>query len=257
LHNIVRLVFSCYASGVALSTVVSLRSQAKFHRTHVCRPVRILAVIHVPKLSQPVFCGTGLLFIVSLLLAAAGVEMRWFTLLALILYFLYFSQIMELSYIVRQTNPIPILLAIFLLAPGVTAPLSVTPPFWPVQAAQVTVACVYFSAALAKLRNSGLNWTSGTQLQAYLLKNYLWRDSPLAWRVAHARRLCAIASSFTLCIEFFFPLAMISPALAIIFVSSVISLHLSSYFLMGINYLRYWWPNYLPFILPIMLPIMR
>lgn len=257
MHNTLRLVFLCYATGVALSTVVSFRDQAKFHRTHACRPARILGVIHVPKLSQSAFCGAGVLFILSLLLAASGVEIRWFTLLALTLYFLYFGQITELSYIVRKTNLIPIFLAIFLLAPGVTAPLSTNSPLWPVRAVEVTVACVYLSAALAKLRNSGLSWASGNQLQAYLLKNYLWRDSPFAWRMAHSRRLCAVASSFTFCIELFFPLAIISPFLAIIFVSGAIGFHLSSYFLMGVNYLRYWWPNYFPFILPIMLPIMR
>jgi hypothetical protein len=250
LNNVVRLVFATYAAGVALSTMVSLRSQAEFYRTHALSPARICGLVRPPRLSQPVFCAVGLAFIFALLMAAAGIAPRYFAFLAVMLYFLYFSQILQLSYIGRKTNLIPIVLMILLCAPGVTAPLSAAQPIWPVLAAQGVVACVYVSAGLSKLRNTGLRWTSGIQLQAYMFANYLWRDSGLTWRIAKSRRLCAVASCGTLFIELFFPLAMVSRLLALFFMTAVIILHLSTHVTMGVNYLRYWWPNFLPFIIP-------
>jgi hypothetical protein len=250
LSNVVRLVFATYAAGVALSTMVSLRSQAEFYRTHAHRPARICRLVRPPRLSRPVFRTAGLAFVFALLMAAVGIAARYFAFLAIMLYFLYFSQILQLSYIGRKTNLIPIVLMILLCAPGVTAPFSTAPPVWPVLAAQAVVACVYMSAGLAKLRNTGLRWASGIQLQAYLFSNYLWRDSELTWRVAKSRRLCAAASCGTLFIELFFPLAIVSRLLALFFVTAAIILHFSTHVTMGVNYLRYWWPNFLPFIIP-------
>jgi len=257
LSNIVRLVFSLYAAGVALSTILSLRSQAKFHRVHDQHPARIGGLVGPPRLPQPLFTTAGVVFVLALLLAATGVGTRYFAGLAIIAYFLYFSQITELSYIGRKTNLVPVILAILLCAPGVTAPFSASPPLWPVLAAQGAVACVYLSAGLAKLRNTGPGWASGRQLQAYLYSNYLWRDSRLTWRVANSRRLCTVASCATLSAELLFPLAIVSHPLALSLVAVVLAMHLGTHTLMGINYLRYWWPNILLFVIPALMAYVR
>jgi hypothetical protein len=256
LHNIVRLILCTYATGLALSAIASFRAQARFHRTNG-RPSRVFGKILLPKLSQRCFCAVGVAFIAALLTAAAGIAARWLLAVACVLYFFYFGQIISLSYIRRKTNLAPIVLALLLCAPGATAPFSDRSPFWPVLAIQIAVASVYLSAGLAKIRNSGLRWALGSQLQAYLVENYLWRDSALAGRVAASGYFCTLASSYTLCVELIFPLAIVSPVLAVILIASVIGMHISTHILMNIDYLRYWWPNYLPFLVPIVLSAAR
>lgn len=257
MHNIVRLIFCTYSAGLALSTIASLRGQARFHRTNGRPPSRVFGKIQLPKLSQRSFCAVGLAFVAALLIAAAGIESRWFLAVACVLYFPYFGQIADLSYIRRKTNLAPIMLALLLCAPGITAPFSYRSPFWPVLATQIAVASVYLSAGVAKIRNSGLRWALGAQLQAYLAENYLWRDYALTARVATSRYFCTAGSSYTLCVELSFPFAIVSPILALILIASVVGMHISTHILMNIDYLRYWWPNYLPFLVPIVLSAAR
>jgi hypothetical protein len=69
--------------------------------------------------------------------------------------------------------------------------------------------------------------------------------------VAQSCALCRLLSGYAIAVELAFPLALLSPVTAAACTLAAVGMHLGARGLMGIDYLRYWWPNYLPFLLPV------
>lgn len=253
--NAVRLLAAAYSAGTVATIGIGLRSRSRLFRRDPGQHMRLLGLLRVPRLSPPACDVSGVLLISALLLAAIGWLMRWMLASAIILYVFYFGQILDRSGLLKKTNLVPLFLAVFLVSPGVDASWRAAPPTWPVIAAQSLLVCTYFSAGLAKLRNTGPRWAAGGQLRAYLIDNHLWRGAPFAWRIAQHRPLCALMSSYALIVELLMPLALLSDIAAAVLVLAAIAMHLGIQALMGINYLRYWWPNYLSFLVPLALAI--
>ncbi|WP_369393000.1 hypothetical protein AB5J72_39560 [Streptomyces sp. CG1] len=250
--NSVRLLATAYTVATAVTMALGLRMRSRLFRRDPGRPMPLLGLLPIPRMSAVAFDVSGVFFVAVLLLAAAGWQTRWMLAVALVLYVFHFGQILDRSGILKKTNLTPLYLGTLLVAPGLDAPWTVTTPHWPVIATQALLACTYFAAGLAKLRNTGLRWATGEPLRAYLVDNYLWREAPVAWWVARHRTLCALMSGYTLAVELLFPLALSSDVTAGALVLAAIAMHLGIHAVMGINYLRYWWPNYLPFGIPLL-----
>jgi len=211
------------------------------------RPAKLLGRWSVPKLSPVLFGITGIAFLLCLALAVIGVMPRLALVACCILYFLYFGQIRTLSYVVRKSNLIPQLLLVMALAPGLNRSFMETCPTWPIVIGKILVIHVYVSAGYSKLRNSGLNWATSSQLQGILLLQHMKYDIPLAVRVARNGRLCSALAILTLSHQLTFPIVLLVPSLEPYYVVTALVFHLSTRILMQIDYLTYQGPAYLIF----------
>ncbi|MBS1522337.1 MAG: hypothetical protein JST50_15155 [Bacteroidetes bacterium] len=208
---------------------------------------RLLGLLLLPALNRYQFltCGAG--FILCLLLVVLNMYPYIAIAIALICYFLYFSQIISLAFIQRKANLIPIVLLILLFSPSLDKPLHFPSSTWELVLIKIVLIQVYFSAAIQKIRHSGLGWLNGQYLQAYLIENYIWTDRNAALAIASNTIFCAILSTLVLIFELTFGLVLFLPQLTFIYVGFALLFHLGTLITMRINYLKYLGPVYLVF----------
>lgn len=104
---------------------------------------------------------------------------------------------------------------------------------WPLRTAAIVVAGAYFFAGLAKLVNSGPAWVTSDNLRWAL---YASGDSDLALFLADRPWLAHALAAGTLLLELGFPLVLLWPATAWVFVPGVVLLHLGIWVAMGLDY---------------------
>lgn len=104
---------------------------------------------------------------------------------------------------------------------------------WPVRTAAVVVAGAYFFAGLAKLLNSGLAWVTSDNLRWAL---YASSDSGVALFVADRPWLSHLLAAATLLLELGFPLVLLFPRTAWLFVPGAVALHTGIWLAMGLDY---------------------
>jgi hypothetical protein len=104
---------------------------------------------------------------------------------------------------------------------------------WPLQTAAIIVAGAYFFAGLAKLVNSGPAWVTSDSLRWAL---YASGDSDLAVLIADRPWLAHALAAGTLLLELGFPLVLLRPRLAWLFVPGAVLLHLGIWLAMGLDY---------------------
>jgi Vitamin K-dependent gamma-carboxylase len=104
---------------------------------------------------------------------------------------------------------------------------------WPLRTAAIVVAGAYFFAGLAKLVNSGPAWVTSDNLRWAL---YASGDSDLAVFIADRPWLAHAFAAGTLLLELGFPLVLLRPRAAWLFVPGVVLLHLGIWIAMGLDY---------------------
>jgi hypothetical protein len=104
---------------------------------------------------------------------------------------------------------------------------------WPVRTAAVVVAGAYFFAGLAKLVNSGPAWVTSDNLRWAL---YASGDSGVALFVADRPWLSHLLAAATLLLELGFPLVLLFPRTAWLFVPGAVALHTGIWLAMGLDY---------------------
>lgn len=247
--NGVRLFLLLYVAALLAQFAWCFGDQARYLRTRDARlrPLPLLAIIPMPRLGETPFRWLGAGLMVCLVAACFSPLPQPFLALAIAGYFLYFAQIPDLAYIRRKTNLIPLILLVFLLSPGIDAPLSQATPAWPLFLVKLMVVLVYLASGVSKLRYSGLRWADGISLRAYLLEHFLWGDMPAARWLAARPRACCLLSILTLWFELSFWLVLAFPLLTPLYVITGLGFHLGTHLAMRINYLRYFGPAYLVF----------
>lgn len=240
-----------FCAALAVQLLFNFRQQYRYFQTEPWkiygRTQRLLGLLHLPALNQYQFLGSGLCMMMSLILVCIGFYPHIFIFIALVNYFLYFSQIISLAYVQRKTNLLPIVLLILLISPSLDKPLAAPSTDWELVLVKIALVQVYFSAGLQKLVRSGLRWGNGRNLQAYLIENYLWSDKKNALVLACRPTLCMVLSFLTLVFELTFWLVVFFPSLAFFYVAFAILFHTGTLITMRINYLKYMGPVYLVF----------
>jgi len=109
---------------------------------------------------------------------------------------------------------------------------------WPIRTAMVIVAGAYFFAGLAKLRNSGTAWAFGDNMRWILFASSDSQPSPNALALFIAARvwLARLFAVMTLGFELGFPLALIRPKAAWLFVPAAVALHAGIWLTMRLDY---------------------
>lgn len=209
---------------------------------------RVLGLVRIPRLKPRAFALVGLGFGTSLVCICLGFHPRLFLGLAMLAYFLYFGQILSLSYIRRKTNIIPIVFLFLLATPGLDAPLSQDNVMWPLQMIKLAATLVYFSSAVMKLRHGGWRWGDGRTLQAALLTYHLQFDIGPALILARSLLLCRMLSILIWFVEGTFWIVLFFPVLTPLYLAVMVGFHLSSSILFHIHYLKYFTMVYFAFL---------
>jgi hypothetical protein len=109
---------------------------------------------------------------------------------------------------------------------------------WPVRTAMVVVAGAYFFVGLAKVVHSGPAWVTSDNLRFVLYASSDAQGEPnlLALFIADRPALAHLVAAATLLLELSFPLVLLRPRLAPMFVAGAVALHLGIYLTMGLDY---------------------
>lgn len=227
------------------------------------RHAPLLGLASVPELGRRGFVLAGVVFGASLLGAALGFRTRLLVAIALVMFFVYFGQILELGYVRRKTNLVPFILLILVMTPDLgrcspsawLAPLRrirqpdpSSTPAWPLVLVKVLLAGSYLASGLWKIRNTGWSWANGTVLQANLAERALASDLPVALWLASKPELCHLASIATLAFELGFWTVLLVPGFGPLYAIAGLTFHAGTQVFMGIHYLTYWGLAYLVFV---------
>jgi hypothetical protein len=250
--NYVRMFLILFCGTLTIQFIWSFRDQLLFFKTSPAKTYDemplMFGFLKLPAVGQSLFVLSGIVFVVGLISAAAGILPRLAILVSLICYFFYFGQISSLSYIRKKTNLLAVVLLILLASPSVGQPLYEPSPQWPIFLIKFAIVQMYLSAGIQKLRKTGLKWLNGQSLRAYLVLHYLWGDMRPALKVAEHPRLCATLSVLTLMFELTVWLILLVPSSTYIYASAGMLFHLGTYATMRINYLKYLIPVYTIFV---------
>jgi hypothetical protein len=211
-------------------------------------PAKLFGAWEIPRLPDLLFHLAGGSFVLCLALGTIGGISRIALALAIPLYFIYFSQFISISYVVRKSNLIPQILLVLVLAPSLSEPWNVDSPRWPLLFVQALLAQMYLSSAYCKLRNAGSRWMTGEQMQGVLLYHHLSYDLPLSCRIARMSWLWTMSIS-AFAFESTFWIVLLVPRLGIAYAIVGITFHLATRRLMKIDYLTYQGPVYLVFVI--------
>jgi hypothetical protein len=248
-----------YCTALAAITLVELYYlPARYGRLRVFYgPIQLVRAVGVTLPSRWITTLLGCILIAALLLAALG---RWVraTLGAALVSFVAFFAICEGWLRAYPTSPSvslhhnlhPWVLLFLLVAPGVGAcRLVLTPrphwareretvPAWPFYGVELALALAYFGACYAKLRDTGLSWADGYNLQTYLLERFSNRPRllPALWLAQH-HTLCLLLSVGSLALEGLFWTVLIWPLQSRVrwlYVAGGLSFHVMSWLTMDI-----------------------
>jgi len=111
---------------------------------------------------------------------------------------------------------------------------------WPVRAASVVVAGSYFFAGLMKLRHSGLAWATSGNLRWIMLAGEGRSRLPGISRfIGDHAVLASLLAAGMLLLELSFPLVLLRPRLAPIFVAAAAVVHAGGWLTLSLDY----WPH--------------
>jgi hypothetical protein len=226
-------------------------------------PIPFLAEIYSEPLPQPVFEALRMVTIVALAFASLGLLTRPALIVSLIAFTLYegfflgFTKPKNTDYVYHMSNLTVFALFLMAIAPGV-ARHGITSlvrrrndgiaiPEWPRKTLIGMLAFAYFGAGYCKLVES-LLWVDGYTLQGYLFDRGIRHDLDLALALGQYHGLCVVLSVLTVLLEITFPLILIWPRLAWLYVAGGLQLHVMIHFTMDINFFHYFAFNYLAFV---------
>jgi hypothetical protein len=139
------------------------------------------------------------------------------------------------------------LLLLWTSAPFLLAPVAVTwrdraqrrDHGWPVRAAMVIAALIYFFAGYHKVRRSGLDWAIGDNVRYVMLWGPTvgapkW-DALATW-VGERLWASKATGAFILTFELTFPLALLWRRLQPLYALIAVALHVTTYLLLGLDY---------------------
>jgi hypothetical protein len=247
--NFVRLFAVSYCSVLGCVFATRHLDQLRYLKliSPIEKPSRMFGLWKVPRLSSIQFNLVGFGFLAALVLVVCGSYARMASLVAVALYFLYFAQIRTLGYISRKSNLIPQFLFVLAMVPATGRALNVISPMWPILLLKILLIQIYASAAYSKLANSGFKWGGASHMAKTLVVRHMTYDIPLAFRVAKYPWICALLGSIVLIHQITFPIVLFATRLEPAYVIVALLFHLSSIFLMRVNYLIYQGPAYLIF----------
>jgi hypothetical protein len=189
----------------------------------------------------------GICLILSLVAVFLGINPSLFSFFCFLLYFPYFNSVQSLDYIQRKTNLLPFVFLIFVFSSAIHLKTNAQSGIWEIILIKTLLIQIYLSAGINKLKKGGLEWINGSNLQAYLLENYLWYEIPITLKIAQKKAFCSFFSILVLLFELTFIIIIFIPNLTFYFVIFGALFHFSTMILMRINYLKFLSPVYLIF----------
>jgi hypothetical protein len=239
----IQLFLSVYCAIIAFQMLIHFRDQLDFWRTRPWqvygKPPKLLGILRIPAVSERTFIIAGIGFIFALIAVMLDRARAVALVVALVCFVIYFPPILPLSYIQRKASPVPVVLAIALVAPRQL-----------LMGVKLLLALAYLSAGVEKLLTAGPQWADGRSLQTYLIEHYLYSGRTQGLFLAKRPWLCRMVSAGVLSWELSFWLVLIFPVMTWIYVIAGVLFHAATAVTMRINYWIYFCPAYVIFLVP-------
>lgn len=113
---------------------------------------------------------------------------------------------------------------------------------WPIRLVQVLIALIYFNAGFWKLKLAGPSWADGVTLQFHLIRHYFLGQyvSELGFVISQYPTILKTLSVLTLVWELGFPIILIVPKLAWIWLPMGLLFHIGTGFTMDTWFFHFW-----------------
>lgn len=225
------------------------------------KPVWSFSVLGLPQLPVPVLLGLQQIWKAALLLSCFGLFTRMSTTVSAFLGFYllglpqnfgkihHYDALLVFALLIMATSRCGDRFSVdeWLASHHVRGPRPAEPPAawppsgeytWPVKAMWLVMSLVFFAAALAKLKHSGLGWVTGDSMSIWLVQHqyHIANTDPFTtWgpRIAQIRGLPHLLAATSIALELGYPLAMFSRRARWIFVPGVALMQLSIHALLG------------------------
>lgn len=236
---------------------------------------KLFGVIPAPKLGVPATVVSGICLISSLFLACTDfVDPRWCLAAAMLFYHFYIPQLFaEVHVVAHNMALVPPALIICLASPDLVEPRAegsdAIAQYWPLFLLKFVITSAYSSAAVCKLTKvfvDGADWSSGATMQAVMFEAIMGLNLPTAgahftfniptpfsralqrW-LFQQPRLLGLMTLYGVTIELFAPLVLFFPIAGPIFAVCGLGLHYGIAYCQNIDFLPWWGPFYLVFLL--------
>jgi len=148
----------------------------------------------------------------------------------------------------RKSNLVPVILFVLAVAPGTDEGMARRSPPWPLLIVQAALAQSYLTSGFCKIREMGVRWAPGAQMQGILLFHHLYYDLKASVWLAERIWLCRVLSVLALTFELTFWTVLLVPEYGWVFLLAGLTFHLGTLGLMRIDYLTYQGPAFLVFL---------
>jgi hypothetical protein len=148
-----------------------------------------------------------------------------------------------MGYLARKTNLYPFVLLFFALLPNSEQTLFNSGNSWVALFIKTLLGWVYLSSFLNKMRNSRKDWFNGSKIQ-----NTIIYHLALEGKLNKNPMLTKGISWIVLIFESLFWTCIFSSQYDLLFISIALIFHLILYFILGINFLKYYLPVFVTLI---------
>lgn len=227
----------CFGLLIILSTEVAARYQPV--KSLFTRQL-FLGKWRIPKLSPLLFYFFSSLLFLFLTLIICDVFVQLNLVLSFILYFLVFGQ---MGYLARKTNLYPFVLVFLAFLPTSEETIFNSGNSWLILFIKTLLGWVYLSSFLRKMKNSSKDWFSGLKIKTIITYYFALEGKSVKFLNRNkVSALMKVTSWMVLFIEGFFWIWIFSSQHDLLFISIIFVFHLILYFVLGINYIKYYLP---------------
>jgi len=274
--NPVRQFQLCYCTWLTLVMCLNIRHHTRFYRWFYssgislaekrglgAHPSKIYKMITPPTLTPSQLPVAGAAFTACLALSCTPLAPRVFLFIGFLLYFLYFPQLFaETTLSGHSSILIPSILLLLSCSPSLDHEVGLwkgDTTVWPLQLIRLYIGSGYFSSGMCKLL-CGIRfkrfWGRGSTLQYYVFEGMWSRPAPpliksLQWFLLKSPMLMTGKACTALVFETGFIFAVFNDNIALVFGIAGFFFHGGILVLQGLDFVSYWSPALLAFVIPL------
>lgn len=224
-----------FCLGVAMNVVYDYLLVLFYLKVENLSTQFLLGNWKIPKLQKQTFFFCAVLFVILLILSSFKFLAVWSLPFCVFFYFVVYGQ---LGYLGRKTNLYPFIL-LFLWA-SLISKLSVD--YWAVLFIKTTLALVYLSAFVQKVRGSRSDWVLGKKMKNVIQYHDMINGTYFQSYFDRIPISYFCIGIITLTFEATFWISLIFPTIEGIYALWALFFHLGALVLFKINYFRYYLP---------------
>ena len=248
-----------YCGVLAVTVLVALPAYVAMYRDFAYSATPLLEPFGKDPMPFGFFLSLGIVLIITLILAALGIATRTALAISGVVYFIFFAtqlgftKPLDRPYTYHIKNLGFFILLVLAIAPGIDRHTilqrgreMIQVSSWPKVFILIGLGAAYFGSGYCKMVNDPL-WVDGHTAAANILRQHIRLDIGLAYWVGQQHLANIVASVVVIFVELTFAIGIFT-RLRLLYIAAGLSLHLSIYFTMGVNFIPYFCTTYFIFL---------